>query len=105
MPIQTYQRRPREAVKVQRQARRSPEGDHRIYHRRSAENLTITYRRRLGGALEQYEEMLDEELDFHGRPQNVTYQRRPRYQRNRRELSNENDFEEAQHRYYNEGQG
>lgn len=49
--------------------------------------------------------MLDEELDFQGGLQNITYQRRPRYQRTRREISDENDFQEPQQRYYNRGHG
>lgn len=75
------------------------------YHCRPAETPIIIYRRRVGGALEQYEDTLDDELNFQGGLQNIIYQRRPRYQRTRREISDENEFQEPQQRYYNRGHG
>lgn len=76
-----------------------------MYHRRPTEPRTITYQRRGTCALDQFEELMEDDFDFQEGPQNRTYQRRLRYQRNRREYTDENDFMDQFPRNHNKGQG
>lgn len=50
---------------------------HRFYHRRPADPPVITYRRRVGGALEKYEDMWEKEFNTKGGPQNYTSEETP----------------------------
>lgn len=76
VPIQTYHRRGRNPVDDPPLPRRSPEDGHRTYHRWPTEPPVVTYQRRGGGALEQYEELMNEDFDDEDDQQFRTYHRR-----------------------------